>query len=158
MKAKRLGKGFGHWTMIVRENVSAYEREVLAGGAMQSSRDIHKLLCERALSEDVERMYVIGLDGRNRVRFLHEVARGGLHGCAVACRDILRVALMGHASAFALVHNHPSGDPTPSPEDIAMTHVVRKAADVVGCPLVDHVVIASTERYASMLDLGLLAS
>lgn len=60
------------------------------------------------------------------------------------------------ASAFVLVHNHPSGDPTPSPEDVATTRAVQKAARVVGAPLVDHVVVGSLTRYASLRDRGLM--
>jgi len=55
------------------------------------------------------------------------------------------------------VHNHPSGDPTPSHEDVAMTRTVAAAGEVVGVELLDHVVIAG-ERHVSMLDLGLLVS
>lgn len=159
--ARRLPLGFMHWTMIVRERVTPYERDAIIGQRVQSSETIARLAGPRALSEDVERMYVIGLDGRNGVRFLCEVARGGLHGCSVAARDILRPVIMGHASGFVLVHNHPSGDPTPSPEDVAMTRAVAAAAEVVGVPLLDHVVVAAGPsdhpiRHVSMLDLGIL--
>ena len=68
---------------------------------------------------------------------------------------MLRLALLEAASALVLVHNHPSGDPTPSPEDIAMTRVLAEAAEIVGVAVVDHVVVARG-AYASMLDLGLL--
>jgi len=84
------------------------------------------------------------------------VAQGGLHGCSVTARDILRGALVQAASALVLVHNHPSGDPRPSPEDVAMTRTVVEAAEVVGTPLVDHVIVSASGNYASMLDLGLL--
>ncbi len=57
-------------------------------------------------------------------------------------RDVLSPALRDGASAIVLVHNHPSGDPTPSPEDIAMTRAVRSAGELVGIPLIDHVVVA----------------
>ena len=81
------------------------------------------------------------------------VASGGIHGLHVAARDALRIALREGASAFVLVHNHPSGDPAPSPEDIAFTRAVERAAGVVGTPLLDHVVIAR-RRATSMLEAG----
>ena len=68
---------------------------------------------------------------------------------------MLRVALKEAASAVVLVHNHPSGDPTPSADDIAFTRKVAEAAWVVGTPILDHVIIAR-EHSASFLDLGLL--
>jgi DNA repair protein RadC len=73
----------------------------------------------------------------------------------VAARDALRIAVREAASAFILTHNHPSGDPAPSPEDIAFTRAVERAAAVVGVPLLDHVVIAR-RRAVSMLEAGLV--
>jgi DNA repair protein RadC len=100
-------------------------------------------------------MWLLALDGQNGLRSMRRIAQGGLHGCCVSARDILRAGLVEAASAIVLVHNHPSRDPTPSPEDVAMTRVVVDAGEVVGLPLVDHVVVAGS-RHASMLDLGLL--
>ncbi len=117
--------------------------------------DIAEYLAPRIAGLAHEEMWVVSLDGRNRLRGARRVAQGGLHGCAVAARDILRAALGDAASAFVLVHNHPSGDPRPSPEDLVMTAAVARAAAVVGVPLVDHVVV-SEGGHASMLELGAL--
>jgi DNA repair protein RadC len=59
------------------------------------------------------------------------------------------------ASAIVLLHNHPSGDPRPSPEDIAMTREIARACEVIGVPLLDHVIVARGGA-ASLLELGLL--
>lgn len=103
-----------------------------------------------------EEMWLLCLDGRNRLRARRRVAQGGLHACAVAARDILRVALCEAASAIVLVHNHPSDDPRPSTEDLAFTQRLASAADAVGVALVDHVIVTPSGRHSSMLDLGLL--
>lgn len=145
---------FHHWILAVRENVSTYEREVLNAPPSRTSQDVHRLLATRILSESVERMYAVALDGHNHVLAICEVARGGIHGCSVSARDILRPMIMACASGFILVHNHPSGDPNPSPEDIIMTRTVKTAGEVVGVVLVDHVIIASMTRYQSLLELG----
>ena len=89
-----------------------------------------------------EELWVLALDGRSRLRAARCVAKGGLHGLATRAPDVLRAALRADASAIVLVHNHPSGDPRPSPEDIDFTHSVGVAAQAVGIPLVDHVVVA----------------
>jgi DNA repair protein RadC len=122
---------------------------------LRSSAHVADLLTARIAHLDHEEMWVVSLDGRSAARSARRVAQGGLHGLSVSARDILRVALLDAASAIVLAHNHPSGDPTPSPEDIAMTRAVAEAAEVVGTPLVDHVIISST-GYRSMLDLGLI--
>jgi DNA repair protein RadC len=103
-----------------------------------------------------EEMWVVSLDGRNRLRGSRRVAQGGLHGCSVAARDILRVAMLDGASSFVLVHNHPSGDPAPSVEDVRLTQRVAEAAMIVGTPLVDHVIVTADGKHASLLDRGLL--
>jgi DNA repair protein RadC len=105
---------------------------------------------------DHEQMWLLSLDGRSRLKGLQCVALGGAHGCGVTARDILRAALRHGASCFVLVHNHPSGEPTPSFEDIEMTRAVARAADVVGVPLVDHVIVTAAGDWASLLDEGVL--
>jgi len=91
-----------------------------------------------------EEVWLLSLDGKYGLKTARRIAQGGLHGCALLTRDVLSPALRDGASAIVLVHNHPSGDPTPSPEDIAMTRAVRAAGELVGIPLIDHVVVART--------------
>jgi DNA repair protein RadC len=101
---------------------------------------------------DHEELWVLLLDGRNGLRAARRVASGGIHGLHVGVRDVLRIAIREAASAFVLVHNHPSGDPEPSPEDGIFTRAVTKGAKLVGCPLLDHVIVAR-QRASSMVDL-----
>lgn len=75
-----------------------------------------------------------------------KVAVGGLHSCSVSVADILRVVLVGKASAFVLAHNHPSGDPTPSEDDVVLTRAIEEAGKLIGLPLLDHVIIAGAEH------------
>jgi DNA repair protein RadC len=122
---------------------------------LNSSADVAAYARARFGHLDHEEMWLLALDGLNGARAFKRVAQGGLHGCSVSGRDILRVALIEAASAIVLVHNHPSGDPTPSPEDIAMSRAIADAAEIVGVALVDHVIIAGGD-HRSLLDLGLL--
>jgi DNA repair protein RadC len=108
----------------------------------------------RLATLDHEELWLLALDGRHGLRAARRVASGGIHGMHVAPRDVLRVAVREAASAFVLAHNHPSGDPAPSLEDVAFTRAVAHAASVVGTPLLDHVVVARTQS-RSMLELGL---
>jgi DNA repair protein RadC len=101
---------------------------------------------------DHEELWVLLLDGRNGVRAARRVASGGIHGLHVSVRDVLRIALREAASAFILVHNHPSGDPTPSREDQTFTAAVTEGANLVGCPLLDHVIVAR-QRASSVIDV-----
>jgi DNA repair protein RadC len=109
----------------------------------------------RLATIDHEELWVLGLDGRNNLRAARCVASGGIHGLHVSARDVLRSVLREAASAFVLVHNHPSGDPAASDEDVAFTKAVERGAAAVGTPLLDHVIVAR-RRSLSMLDAGLL--
>jgi DNA repair protein RadC len=89
-----------------------------------------------------EEVWLLVLDGRNALKSSRRIAQGGLHACALTTRDVLAPALRDGGSAIVLVHNHPSGDPSPSAEDVAMTRAIAAACDLIGIPLVDHVVVA----------------
>lgn len=99
-----------------------------------------------------ERVVAALLSGRNELIGFARVAEGGLHGAAVTASDILRPAIVAGATAVIVAHNHPSGDPTPSREDVIMTRHLRDACSVVGISLLDHVVVAGG-RAASILEL-----
>jgi DNA repair protein RadC len=103
-----------------------------------------------------EEMWALSLDGRNGLRGARRVAHGGLHNCSVSPRDVLRAAIADGASVLVLVHNHPSGDATPSGEDVTMTRKIAGAAAVMGIPVVDHVIVTPDGRYTSMMDLKFL--
>lgn len=89
-----------------------------------------------------EHMIVVGLDSRLAVLGVVEISRGGAHGCAITPADALRPVIVMGASRFIVAHNHPSEDPCPSPDDVAVTRALRDAARVCGLELLDHVVVA----------------
>lgn len=91
-----------------------------------------------------EEVWLLMLDGRNLLKATRRIAVGGMHGASLSVRDVLRPALRDGASAIVLVHNHPSGNPTPSQEDLSMTRKLAAACAVVQLPLVDHVVVAKS--------------
>jgi DNA repair protein RadC len=89
-----------------------------------------------------EEVWLLVLDAKNGLKTARRIAQGGTHGCALTTRDILGPALRDGGSAIVIVHNHPSGDPKPSFEDIEMTKQLASACDIIGMPLLDHVVVA----------------
>jgi DNA repair protein RadC len=121
-----------------------------------SSNDVAAWAKPRLATLDHEQMWVLALDCRNGLRASRRIAEGGLHGCSIDARDVLRAVVREAASAFVLVHNHPSGDPTPSAEDVSLTHMIARAATAIGTPLVDHVIIGA-ESHVSLFDLGLVS-
>ncbi len=105
--------------------------------------------------ERVEQFRVLFLDNRNHLLADEVQARGTVNHTPVYPREVVKRALELHASALILVHNHPSGDPTPSPEDVEMTNEVREAARVLAITLHDHVVVGNG-KWVSLRREGLL--
>ncbi len=105
--------------------------------------------------ERVEQFRVLFLDTRNRLLADEAQARGTVNHTPVYPREVVKRALELQATALILVHNHPSGDPTPSRDDISMTAEVRKAAAVLNIVLHDHIVVGNG-RWLSFRQQGLL--
>lgn len=105
--------------------------------------------------EPVEQFRVLFLDTRNRLLADEAQARGTVNHTPVYPREVVRRALELQATAMILVHNHPSGDPTPSHDDIAMTREVKEAARSLGIVLHDHVIVGNG-RWLSLRQKGLL--
>ncbi len=103
----------------------------------------------------VEQLRVLFLDSKNALIADEEQQRGTVNHTAVYPREVVKRALELGATAVILVHNHPSGDPTPSKADIEMTRQVRDAAERLGVALHDHIIVARG-KHASFKTLGLL--
>jgi DNA repair protein RadC len=103
-----------------------------------------------------ERFLCALVNGRNEIMALVRVSEGGLHGCAVLPADVLRPAVVAGASAIVVSHNHPSGNPEPSADDLQMTVVLKQASKALGISLLDHVIVAAGGQATSLADLGLL--
>jgi DNA repair protein RadC len=125
------------------------------GPRLVSSRRVHEVLAPRLVELAEERFLALALDAKHRCVAELEVARGGLTSCPVAPADVFRRLLKEAAAATVLVHNHPSGDPAPSLEDVALTTRLVEAGELLGVPVLDHVVVGR-EGYFSFLDMGLL--
>lgn len=120
----------------------------------QASGVLRPVVCEDAA---VESMAVLCLDARTRALAVFEVAKGGPCRMAVTAACILRPAVAIGASGVIIAHNHPSGSATPSGEDIDLTKKVAAAADVVGIPLLDHLILTADGGLYSFRQSGLIS-
>lgn len=117
--------------------------------ALADSREVHAWAEGRLAWLEHEELWLLALDARNGLLAARCLARGGAHTLSIAPKDVLVCGLREGARGFLLVHNHPSGDPTPSGADAHFTREVAEAAAIVGMPLLDHVVVAGS-RFASV--------
>ena len=97
---------------------------------------------------DRELLGVMLVDGKNQLTGLNVVSIGGLASSLAAPREVFKAAILNSAAAIIVFHNHPSGDPTPSQEDRAITDRLRKAAGILGIALLDHVIVTDQEHFA----------
>jgi DNA repair protein RadC len=100
-----------------------------------------RYLLPRFGGRSIEQFGLILLDSKSRVIRTAVLARGTLNSSHVEPRDVFREAVLGGANSIVAFHNHPSGDPTPSPDDIALTHRLAEAGVLMGVDLVDHVIL-----------------
>ncbi len=122
---------------------------------ISSPLDAANLLMEDLRYRKEERFTVLLLDTRHQVIRVHESSIGTLSASLVHPREVFRAAITHTAAAVILAHNHPSGDPTPSKEDRALTARLTQAGDLVGIPVLDHLVIGDG-RFVSMKEQGLI--
>jgi DNA repair protein RadC len=98
---------------------------------------------------------VLLLNTKNHIISIQEISVGSLTASIVHPREVFETAVKHHAASMILIHNHPSGDPTPSREDIAVTERLVKAGKVMDIPVLDHVILGNN-RFASLKERGLL--
>lgn len=106
----------------------------------------------RALQQ--EELRVILLDTRNHVLHMETVYRGSVNSSQVRVAEIFKAAIRRNATNLIVIHNHPSGDPTPSPDDVAITRLIQQAGELLDIKLLDHIIIGSG-RFVSLKERGL---
>jgi DNA repair protein RadC len=128
-----------------------------AGSPCRSAEDAQRIARTifETLDADKEHFVLLALNNKNRVNGFKLISTGSLTASLVHPREVWRAALYLCAAAVVFVHNHPSGDPAPSPEDQDITRRLKETGDVLGIRVLDHVVLGH-ERFFSFSDRGLL--
>ncbi|HZR98672.1 MAG TPA: JAB domain-containing protein [Chloroflexota bacterium] len=145
---------------LLAELVDRYEVGRLGVGAsdqvLRSPADVAAYLGAELADLAQEQLRVVLLDTKNHVVGIQLVYQGGLNATAIRLADCFREAVARGAAALILVHNHPSGDPTPSPEDVRLTREAGRAGDLLGVELLDHIVVGR-QGHVSLRERGLYA-
>ncbi len=121
-----------------------------------SGSDVYRLLNHLAFA-DQEHFIVLSLNNRNEVQSIYEAGIGGAFGVAVSVRDVVKTVILSGGISAILAHNHPSGDPTPSREDVLMTKQTAKAFSFLGYKILDHIIVARS-GFTSFYEKGILPS
>ena len=121
---------------------------------VHTSEDVYQLVRDRIQAAEHEHLYVVVLDAQHRVRQVVELYRGTVGATSVRVAEIIAPAVRLQLPYLVMVHNHPSGDPTPSSDDVAVTGRVRRGAETMGVELLDHIVVGA-HGFVSMKQRGL---
>ena len=138
-------------TLTVREDITDYLKTGQRYTAPQQVSDTFQFL----MKETKEMFITLHLDGKNKIICLDVVSIGSLNQSIVHPRSVFMTACLSSAAAIICVHNHPTGDPTPSNEDIAITKILSEAGEIMGIKLLDHFIVGDG-TYLSFTERGLL--
>ncbi|WP_370650234.1 RadC family protein [Oscillochloris sp. ZM17-4] len=143
---------------ILAAAIEISRRSMIAGidqrPQITSPADAATLLMVEMGHLDQEHLRTVLLDTKNRVMAMPTIYIGSVNTAAIRVGEVFKEAIRRNATALIVVHNHPSGDPTPSPEDILVTRQIVEAGKLLDCDVLDHLVIGRG-RYTSMRERGL---
>ena len=122
---------------------------------ISSPQDAYNLVRGDLEYLQVEQFRVLGLNTKNHVMFQHIVSSGTLNASLVHARETFRTLIRRACAATILIHNHPSGDPTPSKDDIVLTKSLFQSGEIIGIKVLDHIIVGQG-RYISFKEKGLL--
>ena len=139
--------------VLVKERVGSYElpREIRcpeeAYNAIRVTTNVQ--------AEAQEVFGILILNTKNKIVAVHEISRGSLNSSIAHPREVFKPAVLHNAAAIICFHNHPSGDPEPSREDIEITERLKNAGEILGIPVYDHIIVGD-DRCVSLKERGVM--
>lgn len=133
-----------------------YEEPCLQNVKISCPEDIYDLVGPSLIHNHVENFKIILLNTKNVVTSIELISTGTLNASIVHPRDVFNIAIRKNANSIILIHNHPSGDPTPSNEDISITNRLIEVGNLVGIKVIDHLIVGSSQRYISFKEKNLI--
>ena len=103
-----------------------------------------------------EHSFVLVMSTKNKVNAIQEISIGSLNAAIIHPREVFKAAILSNGAAVIIVHNHPSGDPSPSPEDITLTSALQKAGQILDIPVLDHIIMGDNGKYVSLKERGIM--
>lgn len=141
-------RAMSEWALLLskHENVTRVQ--------MRCPADVANLLMFEMSLLEKEELRVVGLDTKHNVLFEETIYKGSLNSAVIRVSEIFRRPVTQNCASIVLVHNHPSGDPTPSPEDVQVTNLIRETGEKLNIDVIDHLVIGGN-RFVSLKERGL---
>ena len=138
---------------VIKENAGRYD----VNKKIQSPEDAYEVAQKviKASEYAEENLWLITLDTKNNITGIFTVSTGSLNSSLVHPREVFKRAMLQNAASIIICHNHPSGDPTPSKDDIGITKRLYEAGEIIGIKLLDHI-IAGDNSYTSLKEKGFI--
>ena len=139
--------------VLVKEKVGRYELPRGIGSPEDAYRAITAIT---NVQEEAQEVFgILILNTKNKIVAVHEISRGILNASIVHPREVFKPAILHNAATIICFHNHPSGDPEPSKEDIKITKQLVEAGEIMGIEIFDHIIVGD-DRYVSLKERGVV--
>jgi DNA repair protein RadC len=139
--------------VLVKEKVGRYE---LPRETKSPEEAYNAIKTITNVQEEAQEVFgILVLNTKNKIVAVHEVSRGTLDSSMAHPREVFKPAVLHNAAAIICFHNHPSGDPEPSREDIEITNRIKSAGTVLGISVYDHIIVGD-DRYVSLKERGVM--
>jgi len=139
--------------VLVKEKVGRYElpRKICSPG------DAYKAITTITnVEEEAQEVFgILILNTKSKIVAMHEISRGSLNASIIHPREVFKPAILHNAASIICFHNHPSGDPKPSNEDIEVTYRLIEAGEIIGIKILDHIIVGD-EEYVSLKEMGVI--
>lgn len=122
---------------------------------IETSDEAASLLCDLMRDYDREHFVTLLLDKKKNINSIYEVSVGTLEGSLVHPREVFKAAILANSAYIIAAHNHPSGDETPSEEDIKVTAILKNCGEILNIPVLDHIIVGN-ECYYSFREHGIM--
>ena len=136
---------------MVRDGTIEYGKKPI-----KNPQDLVELGLKFLKNADREMFLLVCLNTKNFVNCIHLIAIGTLDRAVISGREVMKTALLANAASVAFIHNHPSGDVQPSPEDVHLTKTLASCSDLFDIRVLDHVIVADDGKYQSFVEKQLL--
>lgn len=131
---------------LVREKSGRYDLSKKISSPLDAVEIVNQVL--NLSSSPEEQVILLSLTTKNEVTGIFTVSQGSINFSFIHPREVFKRAILNNAHSIILVHNHPSGDVSPSKEDLEMTSRIREAGELLGVPLLDHIIVGDSKAYS----------
>jgi DNA repair protein RadC len=140
---------------LIKEKSELYDLMDIVIRDPQVANDVIKKVLD-INNSTVEKFGIITLTVKNKIAGIHIISIGNLNTSIVHPREVFQQAILNNANAVVLFHNHPSGDPTESIEDVETTKRLIEAGDILGIKVIDHIIVGEDNKYVSFKAKGIM--